>query len=127
MEEFIDRMGEAKMKELAVSAPFHCQLMKPAQERLSQELAKVAIQPCSFPVYANYSAAPVLEPEEIRLSLANQVCGRVRWVESMENAIKDISPEQAIEFGAGAVLSGLLKRIEASIPRRGIATAGDLD
>lgn len=106
-----------KVMELPVSAPFHCSLMKPAEIRLAEDLAKLPISKARFPIYANYSARPVTEPEEIRESLRLQVCGRVRWVECMQNAIAEQRPERAIEFGAGNVLSGMLKRINPDVTR----------
>lgn len=115
---FSEVMAGTKMIELPVSAPFHCSLMKPAEEKLREDLAKITFNKPSFPVYANFSAAPVNDPEEIRESLAKQVCGTVRWVESMNKAIAEHNPSEAVEFGYGAVLSGLLKRIKPDLARR---------
>jgi [acyl-carrier-protein] S-malonyltransferase len=91
--------------------------MKPAEERLREDLKKVAIQPPAFPVYQNFSATAVTDPETIRENLARQVCGRVRWVECVENAANDLSPAAVWEFGAGNVLTGLVKRINSAIAR----------
>jgi [acyl-carrier-protein] S-malonyltransferase len=114
---FVERLGSAKVIELPVSAPFHCSLMKPAEERLREDLKSVTIKAPAFPVYQNFSAAAVTDPETIRENLARQVCGRVRWVECVEAAIKEKSLSAAWEFGAGNVLTGLVKRINNSVAR----------
>lgn len=114
---FIERLGAAKVIELPVSAPFHCSLMKPAEERLREDLRNVSIKAPSFPVYQNFSACAVTNPETIRENLARQVCGRVRWVECVENAVRETAPSAVWEFGAGNVLTGLVKRINSSVAR----------
>jgi [acyl-carrier-protein] S-malonyltransferase len=119
-------LGDARMTDLAVSAPFHCALMQPAADKLAVDLDHTEIKPAAFPVYANFTAQPVRSPEEIRAALKAQVCGRVRWIECMENAITGEAIEKAVEFGAGAVLSGLLKRINSAIPRASVGAVGDV-
>ncbi|HMO02351.1 MAG TPA: ACP S-malonyltransferase [Oligoflexia bacterium] len=106
-----------KVIELNVSAPFHCSLMKPAADSLKKDLDKVEIKPPLFPVIANFLARPLTDPTEIREALCNQVCGAVRWTESMEVAIKTFAITYAVEYGPGAVLNGLLKRINSKIER----------
>lgn len=126
--ESIDALAAAlqgvKSVQLPVSAPFHCALMKPAEDRLAQDLATTAIAEATVPVYANYSARAVREPQEIRETLRLQVCGRVRWIECVQHAVKECNPQMAIEFGAGNVLTGLMKRIDNAVPR---ATIDSLD
>jgi len=124
IDHFVAALPGARTTELPVSAPFHCALMKPAADQLAGDLDRVTIHHCRFPVYANTLARGVTEASEVRQALKDQVCGRVRWVECMENALRDHQIEQAIEFGAGNVLSNLLKRIQSSIPR---ATAGSVE
>jgi [acyl-carrier-protein] S-malonyltransferase len=114
---FVEKLGTAKVIDLPVSAPFHCSLMKPAEERLRVDLANITISTPKFPVYQNYTASFTNDPEEIRENLALQVCGRVRWVECIENAISQKSPEAVWEYGAGNVLTGLVKRINSSVSR----------
>jgi [acyl-carrier-protein] S-malonyltransferase len=109
-----------KVIELPVSAPFHCSMMKPAEERLAKDLAKVDFKTAKFPVYSNFSTEPLTAPEAIREALRLQVCGRVRWVEGMIRAVSECAPEAAVEFGAGNVLAGLLKRINPSVPRMNV-------
>ena len=119
-------MEGTRIVELQVSAPFHCSLMKPAEERLAPDLKALTIGQATFPVYANYSAQPVSSPEDIRTALIEQVCGRVRWVESINRMIADTSCDTALEFGEGSVLSGLLKRIDKSINRVPINSSASL-
>lgn len=123
---FLENLPGAKYKLLEVSAPFHCSLMKPAEIKLKADLSTMTIVPAKFPVVVNYSASALTNPEDIRKALELQVCGRVRWVECMQNAIAKFAPSQAIEFGEGNVLNGLLKRIAPELPRRSIAAPTDL-
>jgi [acyl-carrier-protein] S-malonyltransferase len=123
---FKGALGDARMTDLVVSAPFHCALMQPAADLLAVDLDACSISPAAFPVYANVTAAPVRTPDEIRAALKAQVCGRVRWIESMQNAIKIESIDRAIEFGAGAVLVGLLKRINGAVPRQSVGALADV-
>lgn len=124
---FLDKLGAAKTVELTVSAPFHCDLMKPAEEKLREDLATVAISKPAFPVFQNYTAEASDDPEQIRENLALQVCGRVRWVECVNNALTQSSAEEAWEFGAGNVLSGLMKRISSGTPRKNIDGTDSLE
>lgn len=116
---FSERAKENKIKiiPLSVSAPFHSSLMKPAQEKLAKELAEIEIDKPEFPVISNVTAKVTYSPEEIRALLIKQVCGRVRWVESVQNAFKEYEISKSIEFGNGAVLSGLMKKINPDVPR----------
>ena len=117
LEELKKIMSGSKIIELNVSAPFHCKLMQPAADNLKKDLAKTDFMPCKFPVISNQSALPVKEAEEIRKQLELQVCGRVKWVESIQYAITNYSPLASYEFGAGNVLNGMLKRISPQIAR----------
>lgn len=114
---FVEKLGTAKVIDLPVSAPFHCSLMKPAEEKLRVDLKNITIKKPNFPVYQNFTATFSDDPEVIRENLALQVCGRVRWVECVENANREKQPSAVWEYGAGNVLTGLVKRINASIPR----------
>jgi [acyl-carrier-protein] S-malonyltransferase len=94
---------------LPVSAPFHCALMKPAAEAMREALAGAEIKPPLVDLVANVTAAPVRDPAEIRDLLVAQVCGAVRWRESMGFMHKQ-GVDLFVEIGAGKVLSGLVKR-----------------
>ena len=114
---FVEKLGTAKVIDLPVSAPFHCSLMKPAEERLRLDLANITISTPKFPVYQNFTASFTNDPDQIRENLALQVCGRVRWVECVDNALKEKTPEAVWEYGAGNVLTGLVKRINSGVAR----------
>jgi [acyl-carrier-protein] S-malonyltransferase len=114
---FVEKLGAAKVIDLPVSAPFHCGLMKPAEERLRVDLKGITINTPKFPVYQNFTASFTNDPETIRENLALQVCGRVRWVECVENVLKEKTPDAVWEYGAGNVLTGLVKRINSAVAR----------
>jgi [acyl-carrier-protein] S-malonyltransferase len=95
---------------LAVSGAFHSPLMEPAAERLQVELNGAPMKPCAIPVIANVTAAPVLEPAEIRIALARQVKSPVLWSQSVRRLIED-GCTRFVEVGPGKVLTGLMKRI----------------
>jgi len=125
VDEFTKLLPGAKIIELPVSAPFHCSLMKRAEESLAKDLAAISFKQCKFPVYANFTGRAVREPEEVRASLKNQVCGRVRWTECMTNSIAETTPSLSVEFGAGNVLAGLLKRIDPSLARKSVGSLAE--
>jgi [acyl-carrier-protein] S-malonyltransferase len=106
--------GAKRAVRIAVSAPFHCSLMKPAAERLAAALQGVPITTPSVPVLANVTAEPVQDPTRIRELLVAQVTAPVRWEESIQ-AIAKLGVTRAYELGSGAVLKGLVKRIAPAI------------
>jgi len=109
---------------LPVSAPFHCDLMQPARDAMADALADVTIHTPSVPVVANVAAEKVIDPEEIRKLLVEQVCGSVRWREGVLY-MKEQGVEQLVELGTGKVLSGLARRIDRSL--NGVAVNGPAD
>jgi [acyl-carrier-protein] S-malonyltransferase len=94
---------------LPVSAPFHCALMKPAAEAMREALAAAPIQRPVVDLVANVTALPVHDPDDIRQLLVAQVCGAVRWRESM-GYMHAQGVDLFVEIGAGKVLAGLVKR-----------------
>ena len=110
---------------LPVSAPFHCELMQPAADAMAQALAEVALVAPLLPVYANVLAAPIAEPDEIKLRLVEQVTGRVRWRESVA-AMWDAGVTEFVEIG-GKVLSPMIKRIAPDATVRSIVTMDDIE
>jgi [acyl-carrier-protein] S-malonyltransferase len=106
--------GAKRAIKLAVSAPFHCSLMKPAAEQLAAALSAVAIAAPSVPVVANVTAQPTQDPVEIRELLVRQVTAAVRWEESIRS-ISGMGVTRAYELGSGSVLKGLVKRISETI------------
>ena len=105
--------GAKRAKVLPVSAPFHCSLMKPAQERLTADLEKINfLVPC-IPVVANVWARPVEYPAAALKALVHQVTGSVKWSESILWLIAR-GVETFVEVGPGKVLCGLMRQIDRS-------------
>jgi len=111
---------------LPVSAPFHCDLMKPAAEEMREALKETALAAPRLPVVTNVTAGPEDEPETLRRLLVDQVTEMVRWRESVAR-FSDLGIDEAAELGAGKVLSGLVKRIDRSIPVTAIQEPQDLE
>ena len=95
---------------LKVSAPFHCELMRPAAEGLSPDLHAAEYGPFLFPVVANVSAELVDDPRHTAGLLERQITGSVRWVETVQT-LGELGVDVFVEFGPGTVLSGLVRRI----------------
>jgi len=110
---------------LPVSAPFHCALMQPAAERMSEALADVTFKAPRAPVVVNVCARPVSDPDELRQRLVEQVTGAVRWRETIEFMAGE-GVTHVYELGAGKVLSGLARRISRDLDTTSIATAEDI-
>ena len=98
---------------LPVSAPFHCSLMKPAQEQLAADLENLSFSAPKIPVISNVYARPVEEAGAAREALIRQVTGSVRWSESMQWLVRH-GAQTFIEVGPGKVLSGLMRQIDRS-------------
>ncbi|MBY0511911.1 MAG: ACP S-malonyltransferase [Rhodospirillaceae bacterium] len=118
--------GAKRAMMLPVSAPFHCPLMKPAADVMAEALAKVAITSPAVPVIANVTAATVVDPDEIRRLLVEQVTGMVRWRESVQ-VMKDAGVDTLIELGSGKVLAGLTKRINGDLTGLSVGTPHDIE
>ena len=96
---------------LNVAGAFHSRLMASARSQLIPILANAPIKSPGAVVIANVTAAPVKEPEEIRRTLADQVTGSVRWVETVNYLLDKVGCDLLIELGPGQVLAGLVGRI----------------
>ncbi len=94
---------------LPVSAPFHCSLMLPAQERLAVDLKKTAFSVPVCPVVNNVEAKPLVDPMELRDGLIHQVSHPVRWQQTMDFLLSQ-DVKILVEIGPGKVLTGLLKK-----------------
>lgn len=105
--------GAKRVVMLQVSAPFHCALMQPAQDRLAELLRAIDFAAPRIPVAVNVDAKLVTEPAELREALIRQVTGAVRWVESVRLLIGQ-APTAFVEAGPGKVLSGLMRQIDRS-------------
>jgi [acyl-carrier-protein] S-malonyltransferase len=110
---FAQERGAKRAVLLPVSAPFHCLLMKPAQERLAADLQNLNFSAPGIPVISNVYARPVEEAGAAREALIRQVTGSVRWSESMQWLIQH-GVQTFIEVGPGKVLSGLMRQIDRS-------------
>src|SRR6266852_1986730 len=113
--------GAKKAVSLPVSAPFHCSLMQPAQDRLAADLGALSFQNPSCPVVCNVDAAVVASAEASRDALIRQVTGAVRWEPSVRLLI-DKGASLFIEVGPGKVLWGLMRQIDRS---KTCVTVGD--
>jgi [acyl-carrier-protein] S-malonyltransferase len=105
--------GAKRAVMLPVSAPFHCSLMKPAQERLAADLDKLNFSNPRVPVISNVYARPVEDAVASREALVHQVTGSVRWSESMQ-WLTQHGVQTLIEVGPGKVLCGLMRQIDRS-------------
>ncbi|QJU56629.1 ACP S-malonyltransferase [Sphingomonas sp. AP4-R1] len=117
--------GVKRALPLPVSAPFHCALMQPAADAMAEALAKAAIRAPLVPVYANVTAAPVADPDQIRELLVMQVTGTVRWRESVE-AMVAAGVTEFVEFGA-KVLGPMIKRIAPDATTTSLVTMADIE
>lgn len=118
--------GAKRALALPVSAPFHCQLMAPAADKMRVALGNTDIRPPVVPVVANVTASAVSAPDQIRNLLVEQITGRVRWRESV-TWMKEQGVTEMIEIGAGKVLAGLVKRIEADVAGSSVGTPAQID
>jgi [acyl-carrier-protein] S-malonyltransferase len=108
-----DERGAKRAKLLPVSAPFHCSLMKPAQDRLEADLTKLAMSKPVYPVACNVDAEFVTENLRARDTLVRQVTGSVKWDQCMRLLIAH-GVQTFIEVGPGKVLCGLMRQIDRS-------------
>jgi [acyl-carrier-protein] S-malonyltransferase len=110
--------GAKRALKLKVGGAFHSPLMQPAQEELAEAIAAAKFQTPVCPVYQNVDAKPHTDPEEIKANLIKQLTAPVRWTQDVEAMIAD-GADEFIELGPGAVLQGLVKKIN-----RNVATSG---
>lgn len=109
--ELAKQRGAKRAVMLPVSAPFHCSLMKPAQDRLAADLRALAFSNPRVPVINNVDAAVTTAAEPARDALIRQVTGAVQWVRSMQELIAQ-GANTFVEVGPGKVLCGLLRQID---------------
>jgi [acyl-carrier-protein] S-malonyltransferase len=107
-------LGAKRAMPLAVSAPFHSSLLRPAGERLAAALAGITLRPPQVPLVNNVDVAIEHEPARIRDALVRQAWGPVRWVEVVQR-LKSLGVTRVIEFGPGKVLAGLVSRIDRDL------------
>ena len=119
------KYGARRAVLLPVSAPFHCALMQPAADVMSEALSNVTISAPSVPLVANVLASAISDPEAIRARLIEQVTGMVRWRESMLY-LRAQGVDTLYEVGAGRVLTGLARRFDG-FEARSIGTPEELE
>jgi [acyl-carrier-protein] S-malonyltransferase len=107
--------GAKRAVMLPVSAPFHCALMKPAQDRLARDLNGLSLRKPAVPVACNVDATLISEADASRDALVRQVTGSVKWEQSM-HLLLAMGVERFIEVGPGKVLTGLMRQIDRSKP-----------
>jgi [acyl-carrier-protein] S-malonyltransferase len=115
-----------KVVKLKVSAPFHCALMKPAQDRLTADLAQLSFNEPAIPVVTNVDARATTAPDELRDALVRQVSAPVRWVESMQ-LLMSHGAGTFVEAGPGKVLSGLMRQISRDVKMLNVEDAASLE
>jgi [acyl-carrier-protein] S-malonyltransferase len=120
-----DERGAKRAKLLPVSAPFHCSLMKPAQDRLEEDLKKLAMHKPVYPVACNVDAELVDDDLRALDTLVRQVTGSVRWDECMRLLIAQ-GMGTFVEVGPGKVLCGLMRQIDRSKTCLNVGDEGSL-
>ncbi|KXI23734.1 ACP S-malonyltransferase [Photobacterium sanguinicancri] len=106
--------GAKRALPLPVSVPSHCELMKPAADKLAVALENIEFNAPAIPVINNADVATETDPAAIKLALVKQLYGPVRWTESVERMASE-GIEQLLEMGPGKVLTGLTKRINRAL------------
>ena len=112
--EILKTRGAKRTIKLNVSAPFHCDLMLPAQEKLALDLAEIEYSDLRFPIIENVSAEENQNGERVKTALTEQVSKPVRWSPSVELLINN-GVETFVEVGAGKVLAGLVRQINRDV------------
>jgi len=123
--ELLKERGAKRAMKLNVSAPFHCALMQPAQERLAVDLRGITFENPATAVVTNVDAKAVNLGDEARAALVRQVSQPVRWLESVEFLISQ-GVQSLIEIGPGKVLSGLVRQIDRNLLCRNVEDKASL-
>lgn len=116
----------SKVVALPVSAPFHSQLMRPAEERLEPHLRDTPFSDTAVSIYVNLDGQPTQRGDAAREALIKQVSRPVRWQESVER-MRDDGVTLCVEIGPGKVLSGLIKRIDKQLAFVNVQSPADFD
>jgi [acyl-carrier-protein] S-malonyltransferase len=118
--------GAKRAVPLPVSAPFHCSLMKPAQQRMGAELDTVSFSDLRWPLVNNWQAREIRTGSEARQGLFEQIPNPVRWVDTIRYLASQ-GAGKFVEVGAGGVLTGLLRNIDPSLKGVKFGEAADLE
>jgi [acyl-carrier-protein] S-malonyltransferase len=119
--------GARQVIPLSVSAPFHCRLMQPAEERLRIDLAHVHFADLGVPLYNNVDGRRVTTAAAARDGLERQVSRPVRWTQVVQHMIAEEQIHTFVEVGPGNVLAGLIRRIDRSVKRLSVNTAASVE
>ncbi len=120
--------GAKRIIELAVSAPFHCALMKPVEQRMTSILDAIQFSDASFPIISNVSAEPETKASRIKALLIEQITKPVRFTECVEKVrTQHLGSDGFIELGPKNALSGLVKKINDAMSIRAIDKMEDLN
>ena len=116
LNKFSEELKKYRIKNiiLPVSAPFHCELMRTATDKMKDEIIKIEFKKPEINIISNVTAQPTNDPKEIKQLLIEQIEKPVRWREIVINMINS-KVEKFIEIGPGKVLSGLIKRIDSNV------------
>ena len=112
--ERVKALGAKRAIPLAVSAPFHCALMKPAEDRLAPELRALQVSDPAIPVIANVDAEPKRDGASAIDALIRQVSSPVRWEDVVARLVKE-GVTTCVELGPGTVLAGLIRKIDRNV------------
>ena len=110
---------------LPVSAPFHCSLMKPAAEKMNNNILETNLNIPNVKIVSNVTAEGTKNPDEIKKLLIEQIYSKVRWRESIEYMINN-GVKEFIEIGPGKVLSGLVKRTNDKVLTKSVNTIDEI-
>ena len=119
-------LGARRVRALPVSAPFHCALMQPAQDRLERDLRALVVSDPAIPVVANLDAEPKRDAAAAVSALVDQVTAPVRW-EQVVRRLASEGVDTYVEVGPGAVLSGLIRRIDRNARLLSVADPDGVD
>jgi len=122
----LKKNGAKRCVKLNVSAPFHSSLMKPAMEKLAEDLKKVRFYEMTVPVVTNVGGRIITRSEEFRHILAQQIVSPVQWVDCVRTMIER-GIKTFIEIGPGRVLSGLIKRLDKTLTVINIEKPEDIE
>lgn len=112
--ELAKEKGAKRAMQLAVSAPFHCSMLKPAGEKLALALKDVAFSDMNIPVVTNVTAEMINNKDEVKDLLIRQVSNPVRWEGSVRRLL-DLGVDTFVEIGPGKVLSGFVKKVSKEV------------
>ena len=118
--------GASKLVQLPVSAPFHCELMRPAMEKLTPALSETCFWNARIPVISNVTAEPYSSADEARALLREQVCAPVRWVDCVRTLVR-VGVRVQLEVGPGRVLSALARKIDRGLTCANVEAPEDME